>query len=171
MKSEKAEAIIKNNEWMDDETQTRAIYSEHAVYAAELSELEAEERHALEEEMLKKWIIDQLEITKGAMILDGYEPEDSCIKYMEELIQKLKPDKKMLMTVNERWIINHLIGKDYTSPTEIGFAHAFAFGYTQSHHSSWASPICLKLVKKGILLRNEKGYYKLDEKWGFKRKD
>ena len=27
--------------------------------------------------------------TKGAMILDGYEPEDSCIKFMNELIDEL----------------------------------------------------------------------------------
>lgn len=31
-------------------------------------------------------VIDELEIMKGAMILDGYEPEDSCIKYVQQSI-------------------------------------------------------------------------------------
>ena len=35
-------------------------------------------------------VIDELEITKGAMILDGYEVEDSCIKYVDEAINIFK---------------------------------------------------------------------------------
>lgn len=35
-------------------------------------------------------IIDEVEITKGAMILDGYDEEDSCIHYMNGLIKELK---------------------------------------------------------------------------------
>lgn len=31
----------------------------------------------------------ELIYTKGAMILDGYEPEDSCIKFMNDLIKEL----------------------------------------------------------------------------------
>lgn len=34
----------------------------------------------------KKEVLDKVNITKGAMILDGYE---SCIKYMEELEKEI----------------------------------------------------------------------------------
>lgn len=34
-------------------------------------------------------IIDEVAITKGAMILDGYDEEDSCIHYMNGLIKEL----------------------------------------------------------------------------------
>jgi len=37
----------------------------------------------------RKELRDKIIITKGAMILDGYEPEDSCIKFMNELIDEL----------------------------------------------------------------------------------
>ena len=37
----------------------------------------------------KEQIIEKLKVTRGAMILDGYEPEDSCIKFMNELIDEL----------------------------------------------------------------------------------
>lgn len=41
-----------------------------------------------------KAIIKQIEIVIGAMILDGYEEEDSCIKYLKELIIELNNDTK-----------------------------------------------------------------------------
>ena len=34
-------------------------------------------------------VIDEVAITKGAMILDGYDEEDSCIHYMNGLIKDL----------------------------------------------------------------------------------
>ena len=37
----------------------------------------------------RKELRDKVRYTKGAMILDGYEPEDSCIKFMNELIDEL----------------------------------------------------------------------------------
>ena len=37
----------------------------------------------------RKELRDKIIVTKGAMILDGYEPEDSCIKFMNELIKEL----------------------------------------------------------------------------------
>ena len=37
----------------------------------------------------RKELRDKVIYTKGAMILDGYEPEDSCIKFMNELIDEL----------------------------------------------------------------------------------
>lgn len=69
----------------------------------------------------------------------------------------------MKLTNNEQWILDYLKGKDYVSPTKIGYAHTHASGITGEHHSAWASPICLRLVKKGLLLRKEKGHYKLNE--------
>lgn len=69
----------------------------------------------------------------------------------------------MKLDKNEEWIISYLKGKDYVSPSVIGAEHARTFGFSGAHHSCWASPICLRLVKKGLLLRNDKGHYKLAE--------
>lgn len=41
-------------------------------------------------------VIDEVAITKGAMILDGYDEEDSCIHYMNGLIKELSSlDRKI----------------------------------------------------------------------------
>lgn len=53
------------------------------------------------------------------------------------------------------FILKYLRGKEWTSPTEIGKA------YRKGLHSAWASPRCRKLVEKGLLERNAKGWYKL----------
>lgn len=37
----------------------------------------------------RKELREKVISTKGAMILDGYEPEDSCIKFMNDLIKEL----------------------------------------------------------------------------------
>lgn len=37
----------------------------------------------------RKELRDKVIYTKGAMILDGYDPEDSCIKFMNDLINEL----------------------------------------------------------------------------------
>ena len=39
-------------------------------------------------------IIDEVAITKGAMILDGYDEEDSCIHYMNGLVNELSDFNK-----------------------------------------------------------------------------
>ena len=63
---------------------------------------------------------------------------------------------------NKQWISEYLKNKDFTSPSEIGRAHAKAFNLSPwTHHSAWASPICKKMVAEGILVRNENGKYKL----------
>ena len=41
-------------------------------------------------------IIDEVAITKGAMILDGYDEEDSCIHYMNSLVKELLNFKKKI---------------------------------------------------------------------------
>lgn len=37
----------------------------------------------------RKELRDKVISTKVAMILDGYEPEDSCIKFMNDLLKEL----------------------------------------------------------------------------------
>lgn len=38
---------------------------------------------------LKSLLLEKLQVYKGAMILDGYDPEDACIKFMNELIEEI----------------------------------------------------------------------------------
>lgn len=60
------------------------------------------------------------------------------------------------------WICSFLEGKDFTSPSIIGRAHADAHGIqSENHHSSWASPICKRMVAEGLLERNQDGCYRL----------
>lgn len=60
------------------------------------------------------------------------------------------------------WICSFLEGKDFTSPSSIGRAHADAHGIrSENHHSSWASPICKRMVAEGLLERNQDGCYRL----------
>lgn len=60
------------------------------------------------------------------------------------------------------WICSFLEGKDFTSPSVIGRAHTDAHGIqSRNHHSSWASPICKRMVAEGRLERNQDGYYRL----------
>jgi len=63
---------------------------------------------------------------------------------------------KYTVTLNEGAVMKFLAGKDFTSPTEIGSG---AFGLL--YNSSKASPICLRLVKKGLLERSQRGHYRI----------
>jgi len=62
----------------------------------------------------------------------------------------------MSLTGNEQIVLRYLKSRGWTSPTQIGF-DLKGPGY----HSAWASPICKKLVAKGILERNNKGWYRI----------
>ena len=42
--------------------------------------------------LFKKEVIDKLHITVGAIILDGYDEFDSCVKYVNDLIRELDED-------------------------------------------------------------------------------
>ena len=46
-------------------------------------------------------IIDEVAITKGAMILDGYDEEDSCIHYMNGLVKELSDFTKKINKFND----------------------------------------------------------------------
>ena len=60
------------------------------------------------------------------------------------------------MTENERKVLEYLKqpARGYTSPTKIG--REVGGG---GRHSAWASPICKRLVSKGLATRNERGWY------------
>ena len=55
----------------------------------ELRKLKSGKFHEQTLSEYKDEMIGKVICTKGAMILDGYEPEDSCIKFMNELIDEL----------------------------------------------------------------------------------
>lgn len=78
----------------------------------------------------------------------------------------------LLAMINERWrssnykeaqqlsrsekVLQFLKGKDWTSPTDIGKSL-----WGPKHHSSSASPVCLRMVEKGLLERNDRGHYRI----------
>ena len=55
----------------------------------ELRKLKSGKFHEQTLSEYKQELIGKITSTKGAMILDGYEPEDSCIKFINELIDEL----------------------------------------------------------------------------------
>ena len=65
----------------------------------------------------------------------------------------MKYEEKKKIVINYLKELAIKSGKDWVSPTEIGGL----FG----GHSSVGSPLCKRMVKDGILIRNEKGHYKL----------
>lgn len=60
------------------------------------------------------------------------------------------------MTKNEQAVYDYLKSANgkFISPTTIG--HDVGGG---DRHSSWASPICKRLVSKGLVKRHECGWY------------
>lgn len=64
----------------------------------------------------------------------------------------------MKTPTNSESVLGYLKGRNWTSPTELGRVI-----WGEGHHSSSASPTCLKLVKAGMLERNQKGHYRLSE--------
>jgi hypothetical protein len=72
-------------------------------------------------------------------------------------------EERMELTKSEKWILQYLDKRGWTSPTQIGRAYGDSkHGNNSFHtyHSAWASPECKKLVEKGLLERSEKGHYK-----------
>ncbi len=61
------------------------------------------------------------------------------------------------LTTNEKAVIEFLRGRDFTSPTQIGYK----LHPSRDFGSPWASPICKRLVSFGYLERNQRGQYRL----------
>ena len=55
----------------------------------ELRKLKSGKFHEQTLSEYKEELVGKVIATKGAMILDGYEPEDPCVKFMNELIDEL----------------------------------------------------------------------------------
>lgn len=86
---------------------------------------------------------------------------DAQIRIAHELCDKLNSGEiamKKTLT-NSEAVLGYLKGRDWTSPTELGRAI-----WGKGHHSSSASPVCLRLVKAGKLERNAKGHYRLSDR-------
>lgn len=67
-----------------------------------------------------------------------------------------------ILSEKEVLILRYLIGvSDFTGPTNIGMK---VFKKRYSVASSYTSYTCRKLVEKKLLIRNEKGEYKFNEK-------
>ena len=61
------------------------------------------------------------------------------------------------LTAKEHDVFTYLKGKSkWTSPTVIG--REVGGG---NRHSAWASPICLRLVELGLVVRHDCGWYKV----------
>ena len=59
------------------------------AFDSAISVIEKTNLQTINAAIYRKELRDKVIATKGAMILDGYEPEDSCIKVMNELIDEL----------------------------------------------------------------------------------
>ena len=59
------------------------------AFDSAISVIEKTNLQTINAAIYRKELRDKVIATKGAMILDGYEPEDSCIKFMNELIDEL----------------------------------------------------------------------------------
>ena len=70
----------------------------------------------------------------------------------------MKMDEKVF-NAGEYMRDQHINGKEWIRPTDVGFAVGGAF-----KHSSYGSPICMEMVKRGLAERNDKGHYRLIKK-------
>lgn len=78
----------------------------------------------------------------------------------------------MELTKRQKWFYDFLNEHDdWYSPTELGYAYGIwkseqmgRDSVPLSYHSAAASPVCLQLVKLGLIQRNNAGHYKrIDE--------
>lgn len=93
--------------------------------------------------------------------------ESKLRQIIREEAQKLNEADKVNLTKNETWIVNFLKKNykkgEYVSPTTIGKSYGDETKGAGKHHihSSWATPIAKRMVAKGVLKRNNKGWYVL----------
>lgn len=97
--------------------------------------------------------LDQLAVEHGL-----YDASD----FLRERINRIQEDSLPVISpingisTEQYMIARYLLGKGWTSPTEIGCALK-----GKRFHSAWASPKCKALVRRGLIKRNKKGWYKI----------
>lgn len=77
------------------------------------------------------------------------------------------------LTKNEQGIVEYLTvlyhsvrAGDWVSPTNIGQkVGGRMLDSIELRGASWASPICLRLVRFGVLQRNYEGHYRVRPRW------
>ena len=94
-----ANVILKNNYEEIKGKGWNEIDDAYESYIAEVGDAQSALQHIRKKKktslqtvnaaIYRKELRDKIIVTKGAMILDGYEPEDSCIKFINELIDEL----------------------------------------------------------------------------------
>ena len=66
-----------------------------------------------------------------------------------------------MLTENEQKVLDYLKSQPrMVSPTEIGMKVGKRTASGLLRHSAWASPICKRLVQKGLVERFANGWYK-----------
>ena len=66
-----------------------------------------------------------------------------------------------MFTENERLVLDYLKSQGrLVSPTVIGLQVGGRTSSGLKRHSAWASPICKRLVEKGLAQRDNDGWYK-----------
>lgn len=68
--------------------------------------------------------------------------------------QRLTPNQQKVLDFLKVW---HGI---WVAPTLIGHEVGGRTHSSRRRHSSWASPICKRLVELGLVERNDNGYYR-----------
>ena len=63
------------------------------------------------------------------------------------------------LTERDVRVLSFLRGKSKTAEGFISPTRIAQEVQSPKHHSAWASPICLKLTKMGLIMRNSNGHY------------
>ena len=108
-----------------------------------------------------EWILNEYgerETSCGHIIdsdFDCYDEVKHCNWCGKRIKLEGEVKEKSKVTSRQEEVLEYLRGKDWTSPTVISGAV-----WGGRHHSASASPVCLRLVKKGLLKRNNRGHYR-----------
>lgn len=65
------------------------LYEVTRIIDSAITVIEKSDTSKVNAVLFRKEVIDKLHITVGAMILDGYDELDSCVKYVNDLIREL----------------------------------------------------------------------------------
>lgn len=67
----------------------KGVSSSPRIIDSAITVIEKSDTSKVNAVLFRKEVIDKLHITVGAMILDGYDELDSCVKYVNDLIREL----------------------------------------------------------------------------------